>query len=210
MLAPLVVLGVFYSVFACAGAGGGWFFSVFGLDFSGLLPTAVTEAFATASHEIHERMGAAGWLFSLSVVEQAGAPAPRAVWETSSWSMALLLLGVLIPVGGIAAASWFYKKTPQGDTLREKFPRLYAALEYRWMDTLYDAWVAKVQQPFANAVGFLDTLLVNGLAVRAIGAGIPALLGLASRRLFHTGDLSGYLRWFALGALCYGAVLLFF
>jgi hypothetical protein len=31
---------------------------------------------------------------------------------------------------------------------------------------------------------------------------------LASRRLFHTGDLSGYLRWFALGALCYGAVLL--
>ncbi|MDR1498189.1 MAG: NADH-quinone oxidoreductase subunit L [Puniceicoccales bacterium] len=205
MGAPVGVLGI-YSIFACGGVGSGWVFKIFGIDFSGLLPVVVTDAFAAAGQAIHEGIVKSSWQISFSVSEPN---APAAVLLTGySWSVALFFLSALISVGGIALAVWFYKKTPVGDSLQERFPRLYAMLEYRWIDACYDAFVAKFLRPFANAVGFLDTLFVTGLAVRAVGAGIPALLGLAGRRFLHTGNLRGYLLWFVIGSLIYGAVFL--
>ncbi|MDR2863773.1 MAG: NADH-quinone oxidoreductase subunit L [Puniceicoccales bacterium] len=148
-----------------------------------LIPGVAAGAFARRYHELHGQ------------IEVAGQAVP------------MLALSFVIVVAGIGGAIWFYRKTPGADSLREQFPRLYRILEYRWVDTFYDAWIAKVQQPLANAIGFLDTLFINGLSVRALGAGVPGLLGLMSRRLLHTGNLHHYVYWFAFGALLYGAVM---
>ena len=51
-------------------------------------------------------------------------------------------------------------------------------------------------------------VLAADIAVRGFGAGFPALLGLLSRRMLHTGNLHNYVFWFAAGALLYGLVLL--
>jgi NADH-quinone oxidoreductase subunit L len=147
------------------------------------LPLPSSAAFASKYHALHNQLGT--WFSSI----------------LTATSLALC-------IGGFIAAIRFCRKTPHGDTLRERHPRLYHVLEYRWCDTLYDSWIARIQQPLANAIGFLDTLLINGLAVRCIGAGLPGLLGLLSRRLLHTGHLSHYALWFALGSLFYGAFII--
>jgi hypothetical protein len=93
------------------------------------------------------------------------------------------------------------------EVLRARFPRAFCILEFRWLDAFYEGWVARVQQPVANAAGFFDTLFINGLGVRAVCAGIPGLLGLACRRGLHSGDVRVGLAWAALGAAVYGGVM---
>jgi NADH-quinone oxidoreductase subunit L len=144
------------------------------------LPELASAAFSGVYHVLHEQLVA------------------------SRLSLVLLFGGAAVSVGGFVCAVWFYRR---GEALREGFPRLYGMLEYRWFDTLYGAWIARVLQPLSNAIGFLDTLLVNGLVVRGIGGGIPGLIGLASRRLLHTGNVGHYVFWLVLGVLFYGAVL---
>jgi len=95
-----------------------------------------------------------------------------------------------------------------GDALRDRAPRLHGILERRWMDGLYDGYVAKVQQPAAELVAFLDLALINGLAGKVLAGGVPALLGAASRRLFHAGSVRATAAWFALGALLLIALLM--
>lgn len=183
MTIPLVVLGVVYSL------GAGWSLLGekvvwFGGKMTGLLPSASTLSFAETYHHLHEQLAEAGQV------------------------TLMLAVGVALLVVGMGVAIWFYRKTPGADALQRKFPKTYFVLEYRWMDTLYNAYIAKVQQPAANLLGLLDKVLINGIAVRGLGAGFPALLGLLSRRLLHTGNLHHYVFWFAIGALLYGAVLL--
>ena len=95
-----------------------------------------------------------------------------------------------------------------GDALRDRAPGLYGALERRWMDGLYDGYVAKVQQPAAELVAFLDLALINGLAGKVLAGGVPALLGAASRRIFHAGSVRATAAWFTLGALLLVALLM--
>jgi NADH-quinone oxidoreductase subunit L len=106
-----------------------------------------------------------------------------------------------------ALALMFYGRS-SGDALRDRAPALYGALERRWMDGLYDAYVAKVQQPAAELLAFLDLALINGLAGKVLAGGIPALLGAASRRLFHAGSVRATAAWFAVGALLLVALLM--
>ena len=95
-----------------------------------------------------------------------------------------------------------------GDALRDRAPGLHGALERRWMDGLYDGYVAKVQQPAAELVAFLDLALINGLAGKVLAGGVPALLGAASRRIFHAGSVRATAAWFTLGALLLVALLM--
>lgn len=117
------------------------------------------------------------------------------------------IVGLGSLVFGFAGALWFYGRS-QGDALRDATPRLYRALERRWMDELYELYLTKVQQPIAEVLAFLDLALVNGVGGKVIGAGIPALLGAASRRLFHGGSTRTTAIWFALGAVLIAALLL--
>ncbi|MDR1816841.1 MAG: NADH-quinone oxidoreductase subunit L [Puniceicoccales bacterium] len=187
---PLIVLGIafaFAGVFSAVGAGDTWLW--LGGKFNGLFPAAATLVPAHGYHALHEHLAATG-----------------AATPLAAFSLALTL-------GGLAAAVWFYRRGAGSsgtwdDALRARCPLLYRALEFRYFDTAYDWWVAKVQQPFANMLGFLDTLLINGLAVRGVGAGLPALAGLASRRLLHSGKLRPALIWLVAGAFGAAAALM--
>jgi hypothetical protein len=117
----------------------------------------------------------------------------------SAVGLGALLLGL----GGL----WFYGRS-EGDALRDAAPAAYRALERRWMDEAYAWWIAKVQQPAVELLAFLDLALVNGLAGKVIAGGIPALLGAASRRLFHAGSVRANAAWFVLGAALIAALLL--
>ncbi|MDR3228065.1 MAG: NADH-quinone oxidoreductase subunit L [Puniceicoccales bacterium] len=202
MSAPMIVLGIFAvgGSIALGGENASW------LDgkMTGLFPSAATLPLHQVQGEIHSRL----------VELSAGAGAGTGAGMGMGAGMELMFVGVFFAVGfvvclgGLLGAVWFYRKTVGGDTLRERFPRVYALLGRRWVDGVYDAWIAKVQQPFANMVGFFDTLLINGLAVRGVGAGIPGLLGLACRRLAQTGSLQWYLAWMVLGTAACAAVML--
>ncbi len=190
MTVPLFVLGVVYSLGAGWGLSGGKAFLWLDGKFNGLLPVTVFGSFEHKYHELHH---------ALAGVEVGG----------FTYVELMLAVGLAILLIGGAGAFFFYGTVRGADALQRKMPGLYHALEFRWTDTLYDWYVAKVQQPIANAVGFVDVFFVNGVTVRGLFGGIPAILGLMSRRLLHAGNLHGYVYWFALGALLYGAVMFF-
>ena len=117
------------------------------------------------------------------------------------------IVGLGSLIFGFFGALWFYGRS-KGDALRDASPMIYGALERRWMDNLYDGYVARVQQPLIEALAFIDLALINGIGGKILGAGIPAGLGALSRRLFHTGSARVNAAWFAIGALLIAALLL--
>jgi NADH-quinone oxidoreductase subunit L len=84
--------------------------------------------------------------------------------------------------------------------LQTKAPGLFGALSAlkASFDTLYDYYVAKVQQRFAMLLNFLEQVLLAGVIVRGF-AGIVGLFGLGARAL-HVGNANAYAYWFLLGA----------
>jgi hypothetical protein len=69
------------------------------------------------------------------------------------------------------------------------------------MDGLYRWYVDAVQRRVAEFVAFLDLLLINGVAVRWLGAGVPAVLGYLAGRSFHRGQTRAYALWIVVGSL---------
>ena len=61
----------------------------------------------------------------------------------------MMLLGIAILVIGFAVAVFFYRTSTGNDRLRETHPTAYKALEYRYCDTFYNWYIAKVQQRVA-------------------------------------------------------------
>jgi hypothetical protein len=76
------------------------------------------------------------------------------------------------------------------------------------MDDAYGWWIDKVQQPAVEVLAFLDLALINGLAGKVLAGGVPALLGAASRRLFHAGSVRANAAWFVAGVALIAALLL--
>lgn len=184
MTVPLVVLGVVFSL------GAGWFLagteggaSWLGGKMTALFPTAATPVFSHGYHELHEKLSAAGLVVPMFV------------------------LGVAILVVGLGASAFFYRTASGEDRLRERFPAFYKALEFRYMDTLYAWYIAKVQQRFAMLVSLIDMALINMLCVRGIVAGVPAILGSVSRRFVQNGNGAVPVFWIAFGALVLAAAL---
>ena len=187
MTIPLIVLGVIFSL------GAGWFLagtpevpalSWLGGKMNALFPAAATSAVSGGYHELHEKLVAAGMVSPM------------------------FILGVVILVVGLGAAVLFYRTSTGEDKLRERSPALYKALEYRYCDTLYAWYIAKVQQRFAMLVALFDTVLINLLAVRGVVAGIPAILGSVSRRFIQNGNGAVPVFWIAFGALLIVAALI--
>jgi NADH-quinone oxidoreductase subunit L len=108
--------------------------------------------------------------------------------------------GIAVFVVGVVLGFLIYRPGAKTDALETRLPLVYRVLEKRlYIDTLYDWYVAKVQQRFAMLLNFLDQIFVAGLAVRGT-AGLVGLMGLATRAL-HVGSLHAYVYWFLLGAV---------
>ena len=142
----------------------------------------------------------AGAYLGLPAAAVAILPAPMTFHLGAATAVGLVALA--LGAGALA----FYGRS-SGDALRDAAPGLYRALERRWMDGLYDGYVAKVQQPAVEFLAFLDLALINGLVGKVIAGGVPALLGAASRRLFHAGSVRATAAWFVAGALLLFALL---
>lgn len=108
-------------------------------------------------------------------------------------SLAVMLVG--------AGAAWFFYKASANDTLEEKSRGLFNFLGWlkESFDTLYNYYVAKVQQRFAMLVNFLEQILLAGVIIRG-AASLVGLIGLGARALY-TGSLHTYVYWFLLGAV---------
>jgi len=149
MTAPLVVLGLGFSVAAGLGAGA-------------LIPAAALSRVAEPLH---------------AMAFHATSPAT------------LVGLGALV-LGGFAFR--YYGRAAGVDSLRADLPLVYGLLEFRWMDTFYGWLVGSVQRRVAEFIAFLDLLLINGVAIRWLGAGLPAVVGYLSGRALHRGQTRLY------------------
>lgn len=117
-------------------------------------------------------------------------------WTAPSTLVGLFSLGV-----GLLGALKFYGTTPGADALQVLSPRTYHLLEHRWMDGVYRWYVDSVQRRLAETIAFLDLLIINGVAVRWLGGGLPAVLGFLTRQSFHQGQMRAYALGVALGSV---------
>ena len=111
------------------------------------------------------------------------------------------IVGLFSLVVGFFGALKFYGVVRGADTLQVVSPRTYHLLEHRWMDGLYRWYVDSVQRRASEFVAFLDLLIINGVAVRWIGGGVPAVLGYLTGRSFHRGQTRAYALWIVVGTL---------
>lgn len=178
MTIPLIVLGIIFSL------GGGWFvngWTWLGDKMDALLPSDVVPAMLPDYTAIH------------AAVEAYHVP--------------LLAAGVGVMLIGLIVTYFFYGRCAEGDRLQKGCPLVYHVLaKHGWFDDVYDWYVAKVQQRFVDMLGFLDLILISGLAVRGT-AGVVGLFGIFTRSL-HTGSLHGYVYWFLVGLAIFTAFAL--
>jgi NADH-quinone oxidoreductase subunit L len=103
---------------------------------------------------------------------------------------------------GLVVAWIFYRPGSQKDFLQSRAPLAYQVLEERfYVDSLYGYYVQRVQQRFANLLGFLDNLLIGTLLVR--GSAAVAWLTGGILRMAHTGNVHSYVYWFLFGIILY-------
>ncbi|MCU0791764.1 MAG: NADH-quinone oxidoreductase subunit L [Opitutaceae bacterium] len=118
---------------------------------------------------------------------------------------AAMVGGTATFVIGSALGFLLYRPGSSSDFLQVKLPLVYQLFEKRlYIDTLYDWYVAKVQQRFALLLNYIDLIVLSGIVVRGT-AGVVGLFGLATRAL-HTGSLHTYVYWFLGGAVLLWAI----
>ncbi len=117
----------------------------------------------------------------------------------------VLIAGTAAWVVGLIGSFFFYGAGAKSDRLEDKAAPVYGFLKARlWFDEIYNFYVAKIQQRFAELLSFLDVVLVKGLLVRG-SAGLVALVGICAKRL-HSGNLHDYAYWFLGGAVFFWAI----
>ena len=110
-------------------------------------------------------------------------------------------------IAGLFLSFLFYKAGANEDNLEVKAPSIYNLLSSKlWFDEIYNAFVHKIQQPFAQFLNFVDHVILAGLVFRGF-AGIFGFSSLVFRKL-HTGSVQSYLCWFLLGVLIYSVYLM--
>lgn len=197
MTIPLIVLGWILSL------GAGWFvdkslkFTWAGGKMTDLIPTDVAHFMAIGFSKV-----AGGWAEAHHVYEQAHV----FKFLGTGWPE---LLSYACIIGGFLFCWFFYGRGAKEDRLEKTSPCLYQILErHGWFDDIYDTYVAKVQQPFANFIGFLDLAVIGGILVRGTAA-FAGLCGMVFRSL-HVGSIHAYVFWFILGVIVFGAYALGF
>jgi NADH-quinone oxidoreductase subunit L len=123
--------------------------------------------------------------------------------EGSAHTTILIVSVAVMAIG--AGAAWAFYQPGATDTLAQKSSGAFNGLTVlkESFDTLYDYYVAKVQQRFAMLLNFLEQIFLAGLIIRGF-AGLVGLLGLGARAL-HVGSLHAYVYWFLLGLVLFWA-----
>lgn len=121
---------------------------------------------------------------------------------------ALYILGTLAWVIGLGASLWFYKPGSSEDPLEKKAPPVYSFIKSRlYLDEIYNWYVTKVQQRFADMLAFLDLIIISGILVRG-SAALVGVIGLVGKHL-HNNNLHVYIFWFLGGAILFFALAYF-
>ena len=109
----------------------------------------------------------------------------------------------VIVVAGFGLAVLVYRFGAANDRLETSARPVHSLLVgvQRVFDSVYNGYVANVQQRVAELLGFLEHLLISGLAVRG-SAALAGVLGIAAKSL-QTGNLHGYVYWFFGGLLAF-------
>lgn len=122
----------------------------------------------------------------------------------------LLIVTLLTWLIGFVLSYLLYgkNKKPKKDAFEQKFPFLYSLSHSKFgFDLMYNFYVKKIQQCFADLLYFVDLVFISGFLVRGC-AGLFGLLGILSR-IAHVGSLHAYLYWFLLGTIFYVVFALF-
>ncbi len=116
----------------------------------------------------------------------------------------MIIISAVASLLGLGLARIFYGAGAASDRLESTVPVVYGISRSKFFfDEIYGYYIKKVQDRFADILGFLDTLFISGLMVRG-SAAVAGLLGIAARRM-HTGNVSTYVWWFFFGLLLFGA-----
>ncbi len=114
----------------------------------------------------------------------------------SAHTTILLVSLAVMSIGGFSA--WFFYKNAAVDTLEEKFRGVFNGLTKlkESFDSVYNYYVAKIQQRFALLLNFIDHVIYQG-AIQLL-ASFVGLLGYGARALY-VGSIHAYVYWFLLG-----------
>ena len=102
--------------------------------------------------------------------------------------------------------AWFlYQEGAEKDPLESGVKPLYRIFKEKfYFDRAYAWYVAKVQQPVAMTLHFMEQIALSGLIIRGM-AGVAGLIGIGLRSL-HVGNLHQYLYWFIGGLALFWAL----
>ncbi len=120
---------------------------------------------------------------------------------------AILILGTLAWIVGLAISWFFYTAGAASDPLEAKAGPVHALLKSRlWIDEIYDFYVRRVQSRISDILDFCDTFFIGGVCVRG-SAGIAGLFGILAKST-HTGSVRNYVYWFFAGVVIFWMVAL--
>ncbi|MDD3179803.1 MAG: NADH-quinone oxidoreductase subunit L [Opitutaceae bacterium] len=147
-------------------------------------------------------------LAALSIVGGYTGVFDRLAGELASWvpkaegsaHLIILLISLAVMLTG-AVSAWLFYLPAATDSLETRLPLAFSGLMTlkESFDSIYDYFVAKVQQRFAMLLNFFEQIFLAGLIVRGL-AGVTGLVGLGLRAL-HVGNLHAYVYWFLLGVV---------
>jgi len=128
----------------------------------------------------------------------------HAAIQFSGFKYTLFTLSVMAWLFGFALTYFFYGLGAKEDRLSKKSPLLFNFLKSKlWFDEIYNAYVSKVQQRFADLMGFLDTVFITGILVRGT-AGVVGVISLLTKSV-HIGNVHAYVYWVLAGVVLFGA-----
>ncbi|MEC7906490.1 MAG: NADH-quinone oxidoreductase subunit L [Verrucomicrobiota bacterium] len=106
---------------------------------------------------------------------------------------------------GLVTAWFLYQGGAEKDPLESGMKPLDRIFKEKfYFDRAYDWYVAKVQQPVAMTLHFMEQIALSGLIIRGM-AGVAGLIGIGLRSL-HVGNLHQYLYWFIGGLALFWAL----
>jgi len=153
-------------------------------------------------------------LVVLAILSIVGATGPLGLFPKLAGSVAtlipvahgsahttILLVSLAVMLTG-AAGAWFFYRSSENDALEQASPGFFRVLASKlWIDEAYGYYVAKIQQPFARALSFVEQIALAGFIIRGL-AGVAGVIGIGARTL-HIGNVHVYVYWFLIGVVLF-------
>ena len=113
----------------------------------------------------------------------------------------ILIVSIAVMIVGAGAALLCYRSDKE-DSLEQASPGFFRVLASKlWIDEAYGYYVAKIQQPFARALSFVEQIALAGFIIRGL-AGVAGVIGIGARTL-HIGNVHVYVYWFLIGVVLF-------